>query len=111
MDHSPRHGGLVMMLGDLHYETVLDPGGHHRLYFTDARRAELLPDIASKVTITVTRRDGPPEPLRAQIDEKEESWVARGQPVDDIGAIGRVDFTLKGEEPYWIDLPFGFTSP
>lgn len=111
MDHSPRHGGLVMMLGDLHYEVVLDPGGRHRMYFTDATRAELPPYIASEVTIVITRREGDAEPLVARIDAEDGAWIAEGRQVDDIGAVGRIDFTLKGQEPYWIDLPFGFTSP
>ena len=110
-DHSPRHGGLVMMLGDLHYEVVLDPAGEHHVFFTDETRTELPPDIASEVTITINRREGPPETLPAEIDEAQTGWVAQGQPIDDIGTIGRIDFTLQGEDPYWIDLPFGFSSP
>ena len=100
-----------MMLGDLHYEVVLDPEGRHRVYFTDETRADLPPDIASEVMITINRREGVPESLPAQIDEVQKGWVAQGESVDDIGAIGRIDFTLQGEEPYWIDLPFGFYSP
>ena len=49
-----------MMLGDLHYEVVLDPEGRHRVYFTDETRADLPPDIASEVMITINRREGVP---------------------------------------------------
>ena len=59
-DHSPRHGGLVMMLGDLHYEVVLDPEGEHRVYFTNELRDDLPPDIASEVTVTVQSPGGRP---------------------------------------------------
>lgn len=38
-DHEPRHGGVVLMKGDLHYEVVLDPTGQSfRVFFTDASR-------------------------------------------------------------------------
>jgi len=98
------------MYGDLHYEVVLDPKGRHRLYFSDAVRAELPAAVASEVTTTVNRTQGPPEILKAQIDESGTSWVALGNPVDDVGATARIAFTFQ-RKPYFIDVPFGFGSP
>jgi len=49
-DHNPRHGGVVFMDGDLHFEVVLGRDGQHRLYFSDAMREELPAATASAVT-------------------------------------------------------------
>ena len=106
-DHSPHHGGVVMMKGDLHYEVVLDPSGRYRLYFTDATRGDLPAATAANASITVTRPDGAPEGVELRIDDTGESWIGEGRPVaDPARTTSRVSFTVRGEEPYWIDLPF-----
>jgi hypothetical protein len=106
-DHSPHHGGVVMMNGDLHYEAVFDRAGRYSLYFTDATRVDLPATTAARASVTVMRPDAPPEGVSLQIDESGESWVGTGQPVKDPGATKvRVAYTLRGAEPYWIDLPF-----
>ena len=106
-DHLPRHGGLVLMNGDLHFEVILNKEGRHRVYFSDATRAELPASIASEVTITITQHQNVSEPLNARIDTDGKRWVADGKPVDDVNAVARVAFTAQGR-PYWIDVPFGF---
>jgi hypothetical protein len=106
-DHSPHHGGTVMMKGDLHYEVVLDPAGRYRLYFSDAAREDLPAAAAANASITITRPDGPPEGIELRIDDSGESWIGEGRPVSDPSkTTSRVSFTIRGEEPYWIDLPF-----
>jgi hypothetical protein len=106
-DHSPHHGGVVMMKGDLHYEVVFDPVGHYRLYFTDASRAELPAAEAANASITLMRPGEPPEGIELRIDDAGESWVGQGRPVKDPArTTARVAYTIRGEEPYWIDLPF-----
>jgi hypothetical protein len=110
-DHSPHHGGIVMMKGDLHYEVVLDPEGRYRLYFTDAARADLPAAAAANASITLMRRGEPPEGIELQIDEAGESWVGHGRPIQDPSTTTvRVAYTIRGEEPYWIDLPFDIKS-
>jgi hypothetical protein len=105
-DHNPRYGGVVMMKGDLHYEVVLDPSGRHRVYFSDAARSELPASTASRVTMTIIRKDAQPEPLTLDIDETGESWVGQGQPVKEPEkTTARLAYTVNGES-YWIDLPF-----
>jgi hypothetical protein len=106
-DHNPRHGGLVMMKGEMHYEVVLDPTGHaHQLFFTDATREDLPASIASTVVLTIHRPDGSEEPIPLQIDEAGESWTGSGRPIADApGTTVRVAFTINSE-PYWIDLPY-----
>ena len=49
-DHNPHHGGVVYMYDDMHYEVVLDPNGHHRVYFTDSARQDLPASVASTVS-------------------------------------------------------------
>ena len=94
------------MDGDLHFEVIFDPGGHHRVYLTDAVRSELPASAASQVSITVLRPGGaPPEALSLHIDEYGESWVAEGNPVEDKDSRALVSLTYQGE-PYEIELPF-----
>ena len=105
-DHSPHHGGVVLMHGDLHFEVLLDPEGRHRVYLTDAVRTELPASAASEVTVTVLRPgDAPPEPLVLEIDEFGESWVARGEPVREEESRALVALVHQGER-YEIELPF-----
>ena len=106
-DHSPHHGGVVLMKGDLHYEVVLDPGGRaHRVYFTDAVREELPASVASTVALTLRRASPPDEIVAMQIDEAGESWVGSGRPVGSPATTTvRVAFSINNE-PYWIEMPF-----
>jgi hypothetical protein len=104
-DHSPHHGGMVLMNGEVHYEVVFDPAGKHRVWFSDAVREELPASIATKVAMTVARPNAPPEALALQIDDSGESWVADGKPVAGKDVI--VKLTIVGHgEPYEVDLPF-----
>jgi hypothetical protein len=105
-DHNPHHGGIVLMKGDLHFEVVPDAGGHHRLYFTDAARADLPAAVAQTVSLTIHRPDGTDEIVSMHIDEAGESWEAAARPLDRPDATTlRIAFTLRHDQPYWIDVP------
>lgn len=105
-DHNPHHKGMVFMHEDLHFEVVLDPAGRHRIYLTDAVRAELPASAASDVSITIVRPGGrAPEELRPAIDEFGESWVAIGAPVEESDSRAVVALTYEGA-PYFIEIPF-----
>ena len=104
-DHSARYGGTVWMHGDLHFEVVLGEDGRHHVYFSDASRMELPASVASEVTITISRKEGEPEPLSLEIDEYGESWLVSGEPVEDPEARALVRFVYEGA-PYEIDVPF-----
>jgi hypothetical protein len=104
-DHTPHHGGMVLMNGDLHFEVVFDPGGRHRVWFTDAIRADLPASVASRVTMVVARPEQAPEALTLAIDEAGESWVAAGRSVDGENVMVTVEYSAQGE-PYRIELPF-----
>jgi hypothetical protein len=103
-DHNPHYGGLVLMNGDLHFEVVLKPDGSERVYFSDATRNELPAATAAAVTITITQKGRQPETTALHIDDSGESWMGRGQPVEDPGAIARIAYTSHGK-PYFIDVP------
>ena len=96
------------MNGDLHFEIVLSRDGNHRLYFSDAMRAELPAATASDVTLTFSSGEGPGDTLKAEVDGNGESWIAKGAPLTLIkGAevTARVAFVVN-DEPYWIDVPY-----
>jgi hypothetical protein len=104
-DHNPRHGGVVLMHGDLHYEVVLRRNGHYQVYFSDALRTPLPATVASMVTVTIVRDAEPAEVIGLQIAEDGESWLGDGKPLADVGATARITYELDGKA-YWIDLPF-----
>ncbi len=104
-DHSPHHGGLVLMKGELHYEVVIDPNGKHAIWFSDAVREDLPASVASKVTMTVMRPNAPPEALALSIDESGESWATTGKPVAGNEVLVKVSFVARGE-PYEIEIPY-----
>jgi hypothetical protein len=104
-DHSPHHGGLVLMLGELHYEVVLDPKGRHAIWFSDAVREDLPASIASKVTMIVSRPAASPEFLTLAIDQSGESWIASGRPVAGNDVMVTVTFVARGE-PFEIEIPY-----
>jgi hypothetical protein len=104
-DHNPRHGGVVFMNGDLHFEVALGRDGGYRLYFSDAVREELPAATASGVTVTVMQKSAPPETVALHIDESGESWIGHGGRVNDPAATARIAYTAYGK-PYFIDVPF-----
>jgi hypothetical protein len=104
-DHSPHHGGIVLMQGELHYEVVIDPGGTHSVWFSDAVRADLPASVASKVEMTVIRPGAPAETLTLTIDESGESWMTSGQPVMGDDVMVKVAFVARGE-PVEIEIPY-----
>jgi len=98
-----------MMYGDLHYEVVLNPRGEHRVYFSDAQRAELPASVTPELTIAVTHEEGVSESLQAEIDPSGRFWVTHGRPVENLSAMARISFVVEGKR-YWIELPFGLGS-
>lgn len=104
-DHSPHHGGIVMMNGDMHYEVVFDRTGKHRVWFSNAVREDLPASIASGVVMTVTRPMGAAETLALSIDDSGESWVAAGAPLDESGTMVKVAYSVRGV-PFEIEVPF-----
>jgi hypothetical protein len=103
-DHTPRHGGIVYMKGDLHFEVVLSRSGTHRVYFSDAARAELPAATASEVSLTIFS-GGREETVKAEVDEAGESWIASAKTITGGDSMVRVAFVV-GAEPYWIDVPY-----
>lgn len=102
-DHSPHHGGMVMMNGEVHYEVVFDGAGKHRLWFSDAVREDLPASIASNVVMVVTPKMGSVETWALKIDDNGESWVADGHPLAQ-GDMVKITYSLKGE-PFEIEVP------
>ena len=54
VDHAPRHGGVVMMSGDVHLELVVGPSGSVFLYPSDATRTPI-PPAEAQGTIRIDR--------------------------------------------------------
>lgn len=103
-DHRPRHGGLVLMNGDTHFEVVLDNTGGYSVYFSSGVRTPLPASIASEVRIAVIPTGRPRETIAMEADSTNSHWDGRGTPIDDPNAIVRVGYTAEAT-PYWIDVP------
>lgn len=103
-DHRPRHGGLVLMNGDTHFEVVLDDKGGYNVYFSSGVRAPLPASIASAVRIAVIPSGRSRETIAMEADPTNSYWVGRGAPIDDPNTIVRVGYTAE-TTPYWIDVP------
>jgi hypothetical protein len=104
-DHSPHHGGVVLMNGDVHYEVVMDPAGKYEVWFSDAVRTDLPASVAANARVEVTRPGSGVESLPLAIDEAGESWVGTGRPVTGDGVMVKVTYALKGI-PSEVELPF-----
>lgn len=109
-DHTPHHGGMVLMNGDVHYEVVLGRDGRHQIWFSDAMRNELPASIASGVTLEVMRPGAASESVQLTIDDAGEAWVATARPLEGDGIMVKVRYALQGE-PHEIELPFVTASP
>jgi hypothetical protein len=104
-DHYPRHGGIVFMDRDLHFEVVARPAGEYRVYFTDELRHEMPPSAVEDVTIEILRPQGDSETVTLEIDDSDGSWRGDGRAVEDGETTVRISYTYQGQ-PYWIDVPF-----
>ena len=104
-DHTPHHGGVVLMNGDVHYEVVMEPSGKYEVWFTDAVRTELPASIAANTRVEVSRPGTAPEALTLAIDDAGESWVGAGQPVAGDGVMVKLTYDLKGT-PNEVEIPF-----
>ena len=102
-DHSPHHGGMVMMNGEVHYEVVFDGAGKHRVWFSDSVREELPASIAANVVMIVTPKMGATETMALEIDDAGESWIADGHPLAS-GDMVKLTYSLRGE-PFEIEIP------
>jgi hypothetical protein len=110
-DHTPHHGGLVLMNGDVHYEVVLGPEGRYALWFSDAVREDLPASIATNVQLTVSRPGAAEEQVALALDESGESWVGTGQPVSpDANALVKLNYDLRGT-PHEVEIPFVPAKP
>jgi hypothetical protein len=105
MDHTPRHGGLVLMKGDTHVEVVLTGDGRCAAYFSDAVRMEFPASYASEFTIGLASLKNGRQDALLEIDEAGKAWVGRLHMIDDPQAIVRITYVARGEAPYWIDVP------
>lgn len=96
MDHSPHHGGLVGMSGDLHLEIVSPQAGEYQVYLSDALRQPIDPAGVSGVLVLNPASDQPVElPLQVMAGEY---LAASGGPtdVDSLDVSIRLDGTPQG---------------
>jgi hypothetical protein len=110
MDHSPRHGGLVLMRGDTHFEIVVAQGGTWTVYFSDASRTELPASFANEVDIGLAGTSRERQDVPLQIDPEGTRWIGQLHVPDDPETIVRVTYVARGEPPYWIDVPLSAWS-
>lgn len=105
-DHSPHHGGLVLMNGETHYEVVMRPEGRVELWLSDAIREDLPASLASGVQVRITLGNGQTRDLAMALDESGESWAGTGPPFPaDPSTTVKLTYTLKGE-PHEVEIPY-----
>ena len=105
-DHSPHHGGLVLMNGETHYEVVMRPEGRVELWLSDAIREDLPASLASGVQVRITLGNGQTRDLAMALDESGESWVGTGPPFPaDPSNTVKVAYILNGE-PHEVEIPY-----
>lgn len=105
-DHSPHHGGLVLMNGETHYEVVMHPDGRVELWLSNAVREDLPASLASGVQVRVTLGNGQTRDIAMALDESGESWVGTGVafPADPSTTV-KVSYTLQGQ-PHEVEIPY-----
>jgi hypothetical protein len=106
-DHSPRHGGVVTMSGDLHVEVVVTKRGEVHLYLSDAARVAIPPAQASG-SVRVERAGAAAQtlPLVAEVSG---SLFAKG-PTPSAMAKYTYDITVRGKRASMaLDVPAGGT--
>jgi hypothetical protein len=102
-DHSPHHGGIVLMNGETHYEVVFGKDGKHQVWFSDAVREDLPASIASNVVMIVSPKMGATETFALKIDDSGESWIADGHPLAS-GDMVRLTYSVRGA-PFEVEIP------
>lgn len=76
-DHTPRHGGVIGMAGDVHLEVVGTPDGRLRVYLSDlGRRPLALADARGAVTLGL-----PEGPRTLPLDRTGDHLAASGPPI------------------------------
>lgn len=104
MDHTPRHGGLVLMQGDYHIEVVPRPDGEYRLYLSDAFRRPLPGTrMNGRVLVRLPGARDVATPLLPGPDD--EYFVARGPRPVHGEVVVTVDVHV-GDMPWSIEVPF-----
>lgn len=103
-DHAPRHGGVLMMNGDLHYEVVVDFKGKFAIYFSDAHRKPIDSDRVAEASIAVLDGEEEREQIVLRAD-RGGAWSGTGAAID-LGAITvRVRYLMKSDaRSYAIDM-------
>jgi hypothetical protein len=94
--HESQHGGAVFMVGEVHYEVVLDKGGQHRVYVTDGMRKPIAASTFESVRLTVKRPGAEPEALTLARSPDDAYWSAQGRPVDDPATTATVTYGYLG---------------
>ena len=104
-DHNPRHGGLVLMDRDIHFEVVWRPPAEYQVYFSDAVRSALSASTVKDLVATVTCSGKPPEVIGLQVDGTIERWIGKGAtPCTIPEATVRISYVYR-DLPYWTDVP------
>ena len=104
-DHTPHKGGMVLMNGDIHYEVVLSREGQHRIWFSDAVRAELPASVATGVTHDHHPAGRARRGAGAGHRRQRRVVDGRGRPVTGDDAYVKINYALQGE-PHEVELPF-----
>jgi hypothetical protein len=104
-NHNPKHGGVVLMREDLHFEVVAKDDGHVAIYFSDAARHDLPASAVTDVKAIIQRPGFRGEHVDLKISDTGENWEGKGGNVDDRETNLQLSYTLQGK-PLTADMPF-----
>ncbi|MAG94464.1 MAG: hypothetical protein CMJ48_12040 [Planctomycetaceae bacterium] len=103
MDHSPHHRGVLVMHGNLHFETVVAETGRVAVHLSDAYRRPLRASVIENLEVILNPETAAEEHLKVSKHASGQYWEGQGKAINNAGATVQVAFDYE-EEPYAIEL-------
>ena len=103
-DHSSRHGGLVIMYSDLHFEIVAPDSGGVQVYFSDDIRRAQPAAVVSDVAVEIEGNGDGIESVFMRISDTGDYWEGDSSPITNEDALIRLAF-ISQQSPFVLEIP------
>lgn len=103
-DHTARHGGLVIMYSDMHFEIVALESGGVEVYFSDAIRRPQPAAVVSDVAVEIEGNADSIETVIMRISDTGDFWQGDSTPLANKDAVVRLAFVTQ-RTPFVLDIP------